>query len=151
MSGRGRPIKMPRPQSSGLRSPLSDFTNEVLLLFVLFLVLSKIDEIRNQYVCDSIHSQLYLYIFTVYPWHWRVFWWKMYTGLMNIKYGNLNVICQFQFGKFSIFGINTDTQPQKIRDFWITCTNIPGLKTLLIKINDFFYACLHDFPRLLSA
>ena len=38
------------PNIQDLGSPLSDFSNKVLPVFVLFLVLSNIDEIRNQYL-----------------------------------------------------------------------------------------------------
>ena len=44
------------PNLQDLRSPLSDLSNEVLFVFVLFLVLSKIDEIRNQYLRCTIAS-----------------------------------------------------------------------------------------------
>ena len=44
-SGHGRPITKPRPQSSGFKMPT--LSNEVLLVFLLFLVLSKFDENQN--------------------------------------------------------------------------------------------------------
>ena len=46
-SGRGKPITKPRPKSSGFKMPHSGLSNEVLLVFLLFLVLSKIDENQN--------------------------------------------------------------------------------------------------------
>ena len=55
-SGRGRPIRMPRPQSSGLKKPTIRPLNEVLLVYVLFLVHSKIDEIRKKYFRCTIAS-----------------------------------------------------------------------------------------------
>ena len=44
------------PHLQDLRSLLSDLSNEVLFVYVLFLVLSKIDEIRNQYLWCAIAS-----------------------------------------------------------------------------------------------
>ena len=38
------------PNLQDLGSPLPDLSNQVLFVFVLFLVLSKIDEIQNQYL-----------------------------------------------------------------------------------------------------
>ena len=48
-SGRGRPIIMPPPNLQALRCVQSGLSNEVLLVFLLFLVLSKIDENQNQH------------------------------------------------------------------------------------------------------
>ena len=45
---------MPPIQDS--RSPLSDLSNEVLFVFVLVLVLSNIDEMRNQYLRCTLAS-----------------------------------------------------------------------------------------------
>ena len=38
------------PNLQDLKSSLSDLSNEVLFVFVLFFVFSKIDEIQNQYL-----------------------------------------------------------------------------------------------------
>ena len=46
-SGRGRPITKPRPQSSGLKCLQSGLSKKVLVVFLLFLVLSKFNENQN--------------------------------------------------------------------------------------------------------
>ena len=56
------------PNLQDLGSPLLDLSNEVLLVFALFLVLSEIDRIRNQYLrCVIARARicifLYIYIF----------------------------------------------------------------------------------------
>jgi len=48
---------MPHPQSSGFKKPtIRPFKQGIVVVFVLFLVLSKIDEIRNQYLRCAIAS-----------------------------------------------------------------------------------------------
>ena len=46
-SGRGRPITKPPPNLQDLRCLQSGLSNEVLLVFLPFLVLSKFDENQN--------------------------------------------------------------------------------------------------------
>ena len=46
-SRRGRPITMPRPQSKDLGCLQSGLSNDIWLVFLLFLVLSKFDVNQN--------------------------------------------------------------------------------------------------------
>ena len=78
---------MPRPQSSEFKKPTIRPFNEVLLVFVLFLVLSKIDEIRNLYFrCMIARARICIYniILTSYskPWYYKI-------GLQNVLIFNI--------------------------------------------------------------